>query len=85
MLRGDNVVIKDSPFVSFEPLPSSDNVGSSVADTNTGVSVPYTQEAVSRVPNLITRSTFESTDAGVKVNMFESVNELLVSLDSDSD
>ena len=78
----DNVVIEDNPNVQSYDVSSSSAEIPALADIVTGTTVSNSQVLRFSVPNFVTRETFENTDSGRDVTYFDSMDELLDSLDS---
>ncbi|MCK4514505.1 MAG: hypothetical protein KAU31_04560 [Spirochaetaceae bacterium] len=77
---GDSVILKDNPNIAPLGTQTGATDQPTIAEIRTGLTIANAQEAYIRVPNLVTRQTFESTDAGSNVDYFDSVDELMSSL-----
>lgn len=77
---GGGVILEDNPNIA--PLGTQTGAADQPTTTEirTGVTIANAQEAYIRVPNLVTRQTFETTDAGSNVDYFDSVDEVMSSL-----
>ena len=81
MKLGDHLTIKDNPNIAaLDAITGSDDQPT-VASLRTGITSAFAQEADIRVPNLVTRQTFASTDNGIGLRYFDSVDDLMKSLD----
>ena len=78
----NNVVIADNPHVQPGDTSSAGANEPAFANIVTGTTVSFSQMLRVRVPNFVTRETFENTDCGRDVTYFDGVDELLDSLES---
>lgn len=78
----DNVVIDDNPHVQPDDTSSAGANEPACATVVTGTTVSCSQILSVRVPNFVTRETFEKTDSGRDVTYVEGVDELLDSLET---
>ena len=78
----NNIVIDDNPHVQPDHTSSAGANEPALASIVTGTTVSFSQTVSVRVPNYVTRETFENTDSGRDVTYVDGVDDLLDSLGS---